>query len=95
VGWVTPPAARGLEELFSAVLERFLQPMHRAKGSSSPLMLCVCIVRIRLEIHVNNKQFCMIFLLNPNFLVVHRNRYSEGMEDGQKTPRGHPDLIPT
>ncbi len=32
------------------------------------------------------------FLLNPNFLLVHRNRYSEGMEDGQKTPRGHPDF---
>ena len=23
------------------------------------------------------------FLLNPNFLLVHKNRYSEGMEDGQ------------
>jgi hypothetical protein len=31
-------------------------------------------------------------LLNPNFLLVHRNRYSEGMDDGQKTPRGHPDF---
>jgi hypothetical protein len=31
--------------------------------------------------------------LNPNFLLVHRNRYLEGMDDGQKTPRGHPDFI--
>jgi hypothetical protein len=30
--------------------------------------------------------------LNPNFLLVHRNRYSEGMDNGQKTPRGHPDF---
>jgi hypothetical protein len=37
--------------------------------------------------------FLRIFLLNPNFLLVHRNRYSEGMDDGQKTPRGHPDFI--
>ncbi len=29
---------------------------------------------------------------NPNFLLIHRNRYSEGMDDGQKTPRGHPDF---
>jgi hypothetical protein len=33
-----------------------------------------------------------IFLLKWNFLLVHRNRYSEGMDDGQKTPRGHPDF---
>jgi hypothetical protein len=33
-----------------------------------------------------------IFLLNPNFLLVHRNKYLEGMNDGQKTPRGHPDF---
>jgi hypothetical protein len=39
------PAARGLEELFSAVL----------KGSLSPFMICMCIARIRLEIHANNK----------------------------------------
>ncbi len=31
-------------------------------------------------------------MLNPNFLLAHRNRYSEGMDDGQKTPRGHPDF---
>ncbi len=36
--------------------------------------------------------FVQIFLLNPNFLLIHRNRYSEGMDDGQKTPRGHPDF---
>ncbi len=36
--------------------------------------------------------FVQIFLLRPNFLLVHRNRYSEGMVDGQKTPRGHPDF---
>jgi hypothetical protein len=33
-----------------------------------------------------------IFLLNPNFLLLHRNRYSEGMDDGQKTPHGHPNF---
>jgi hypothetical protein len=31
-------------------------------------------------------------LLNPNFLLAHRNRNSEGTEDAQKTPRGHPDI---
>ncbi len=31
-------------------------------------------------------------MLNPNFLVEHRNRYSDGMDDGQKTPRGHADF---
>jgi hypothetical protein len=33
-----------------------------------------------------------IFLLNPKFLLIHRNTYSEGLDDGQKTPRGHPDF---
>ncbi len=31
-------------------------------------------------------------MLNPNFLLAHRNKYSEGMEDGQKVPRGLPDF---
>ncbi len=31
-------------------------------------------------------------MLNLNFLLVHRNRYSEGMDNGKKTPRGHPDF---
>jgi hypothetical protein len=30
--------------------------------------------------------------MNPNFLLIHRNRYLEGMDDGQKTPRGHPEF---
>jgi hypothetical protein len=34
-----------------------------------------------------------LFLLNPNFLLIHRNKYSEGMEDGQKNPRGYPDYL--
>ncbi len=33
-----------------------------------------------------------LFLLNLNFLLVHRNKYSEGMDEGQKTPRGDPDF---
>jgi hypothetical protein len=34
-----------------------------------------------------------IFLVeSKNFLLVHRNRYLEGMDNGQKTPRGHPDF---
>ncbi len=37
-------------------------------------------------------KFLRIFLLNPNFLLAHRNRYSEGTDDAQKTPRGHPDF---
>jgi hypothetical protein len=37
-------------------------------------------------------QFLRIFLLNPNFLLAHRNRYLEGMDDGQKTTRGHPNF---
>ncbi len=28
--------------------------------------------------------------MNKNFLLAHRNRCSEGMDDGQKTPCGHP-----
>ena len=30
--------------------------------------------------------------MNPNFLLVHRNKYLEGMDNGQKTPHGHPDF---
>ena len=41
------PAVRGLEELFSTVLERFLQPIHALRVYHS--------ARIRLVIHVNNK----------------------------------------
>ncbi len=37
-------------------------------------------------------KFLRIFLLNPNFLLLHRNRYSEGMDNGQKNPRGHPNF---
>jgi hypothetical protein len=37
-------------------------------------------------------KFLRIFWLNPNFLLAHRNRYSEELDNGQKTPRGHPDL---
>jgi hypothetical protein len=33
-----------------------------------------------------------IFLLNPIFFIVHRNKYLEGFDDGQKTPRGRPDF---
>ncbi len=36
--------------------------------------------------------FVQVFWLNPNLLLAHRNRYSEGMDDGQKTPHGHPDF---
>jgi hypothetical protein len=36
-------------------------------------------------------KFLRIFLLNLNLLLAHRSRYSEEMDDGQKTPRGHPD----
>jgi hypothetical protein len=38
---------------------------------------------------VNHLRF---FLLNLNFLLAHRNRYSEGTDDAQKTPRRHPDF---
>jgi hypothetical protein len=34
----------------------------------------------------------MNFLVEPEFFLAHRNRYSEGMEDRQKTPLGHPDF---
>jgi hypothetical protein len=30
-------------------------------------MICMCIARIRLEIHVNNKYFFMNFLVEPKF----------------------------
>jgi hypothetical protein len=36
--------------------------------------------------------FVQIFAFNPNFLLLHGNRYLEGMDDGQKTPLGHPDF---
>jgi hypothetical protein len=38
------------------------------------------------------RKFLQIFLLNPNFLLVHRYRYSEVMDGERKTPRGHPDF---
>ncbi len=31
-----------------------------------------------------------VFLINPNFHLTHRNRYSEGADDGQITPCGYP-----
>ncbi len=31
-------------------------------------------------------------MLNPNFLLTHRNRYSEVTDDGQITPRGYPNF---
>ena len=36
--------------------------------------------------------FYEFILLNLNFLLIHRNKYSEGMDDGQKTSRGHSDF---
>jgi hypothetical protein len=34
----------------------------------------------------------MNFLVESNFLHVHRNRYSEGTEDGQMTQHGYPNF---
>ncbi len=31
-------------------------------------------------------------MLNPNFLLLHRNRYSKGTDDGQKTSNRHPNF---
>jgi hypothetical protein len=40
--------------------------------------------------------FLQIFMLDPKFLCAHRNRYSEGTDNGQMTPRGYTlILIPT
>jgi hypothetical protein len=69
------PAAHGLEELFSAVLERFLQPM--CSG---------CVSRGW------DSKFLRIFLLNPNLLLAHRKRCSEGTDEAQKTSHWHPDF---
>ncbi len=33
--------------------------------------------------------------MNPNFLLAHRNKYSNGMDIKQMNPRGYPLLIPT
>jgi hypothetical protein len=30
--------------------------------------------------------------MNPKFLLAHRNRYLDGMDDGQKTPCGCPNF---
>jgi hypothetical protein len=61
---------------------------------ASPLLQCnhcgLCILPRYPVGGISN--FVQTFFLNPNFLLVHRNRYSEGMDDGQKTPRGHPDF---
>jgi hypothetical protein len=45
--------------------------------------------RIWLVIHIKISDFLQIFLLNPNFLLAHRNRDLEVMDDGQTTPRGY------
>jgi hypothetical protein len=34
----------------------------------------------------------MNFLVEPKFSFAHRNRYLEGTDDGQKTPRGQPNF---
>jgi hypothetical protein len=36
--------------------------------------------------------FLQIFLLNLIFFLAHRNRYLEGMDDGQMTPCGYPNF---
>ncbi len=54
-------AAHGLKDLFSAVLERFLQPT-----------LCRCSAHIWFVTHKNNSNFLWIFLMNPNCLLAHR-----------------------
>jgi hypothetical protein len=41
------------------------------------------------ELVGNTRKFCTNFLVEPEFLLLHRNRYLEG-KDGQKTPHGHP-----
>jgi hypothetical protein len=34
----------------------------------------------------------MNFLVEPKFLLAYRNRYLEGTDNGQITPRGHPNF---
>jgi hypothetical protein len=36
--------------------------------------------------------FLQIFLLNPNFLLANRDRYSEGTDNGQITSPGYPNF---
>jgi hypothetical protein len=50
-------------------------------------ILCLCVFR-----NAPISDFLQIILLNPNFLLIHRNRYLEGIDNGQKTPHGHPDF---
>jgi hypothetical protein len=40
---------------------------------------------------MKNSGFCPS-LLNLNFLLAHRNRYLEGADDRQITPRGYPNF---
>jgi hypothetical protein len=44
------------------------------------------------SLQMDKSIFLRIFLLNPIFLLAHRNRYMEGTEDAQKNPCGHPDF---
>jgi hypothetical protein len=40
--------------------------------------------------HKKIGNFLRVFLMNPNFLLAHRNRYFERMDDGKITPCGYP-----
>jgi hypothetical protein len=64
------------------------------KGSFSP-----CSARVVHKFVGNtqkNSNFLQIFLLDPNFLHAHRNRYLEGTDDRQMTtPHGYSNLIPS
>jgi hypothetical protein len=77
--------SRGWTNLFFAVFEKFLQPIHAPWVYGAYLGSA----RIWLLMHVNNSDFLQIILLNPNFLLAHRNRYLEVMDDGQITPHGY------
>jgi hypothetical protein len=50
----TPAAARGLEELFSAVLERFLQPRHSGCLRSKPEEVAGLYNGVTIIIETNN-----------------------------------------
>ncbi len=77
------PAARGQEELFSRCFQK-VSPAHSRSA--------FVVQEFGWQYKQTISNFLRIFLLNPNFLFAHRNRYSEGTDDGQITLPRYPNF---
>jgi hypothetical protein len=71
---------------FFPLSEKFLQPIHALRVYG---MVHGARIWLVIQVSITISDFLRIFLLNPNFLLAHRNRYLEVTNDGQITPHGY------